>query len=63
MSGRVDGVVNAAGVAGGGPVHLLDAAEWNRVISVNLTGTFLVAKHVDHPDAHPGAVAESVARS
>ena len=46
VSGRVDGVVNAAGVAGGGPVHLLDEAEWHRVISVNLTGTFLVAKHV-----------------
>jgi NAD(P)-dependent dehydrogenase (short-subunit alcohol dehydrogenase family) len=46
VSGRIDGVVNAAGIAGGGPVHLLDAAEWNRVISVNLTGTFFVAKHV-----------------
>jgi len=41
---RVDGVVHAAGVAGGGPVHLLDRAEWDRVIRVNLTGTFLVAK-------------------
>jgi NAD(P)-dependent dehydrogenase (short-subunit alcohol dehydrogenase family) len=39
---RLDGVVHAAGVAGGGPVHLLDRAEWERVI--NLTGTFLVAK-------------------
>ncbi len=46
VSGRIDGVVNAAGVAGGGPVHLLDSKEWNRVISVNLTGTFFVAKHV-----------------
>jgi len=46
FGGRVDGVVNAAGVAGGGPVHMLDAAEWARVISVNLTGTYLVAKHV-----------------
>lgn len=45
VSGRLDGVVNAAGVAGGGPVHLLDRAEWDRVISVNLTGTFLVSKH------------------
>jgi NAD(P)-dependent dehydrogenase (short-subunit alcohol dehydrogenase family) len=44
-SGRLDGVVNAAGVAGGGPVHLLDRSEWDRVIAVNLTGTFLVAKH------------------
>jgi NAD(P)-dependent dehydrogenase (short-subunit alcohol dehydrogenase family) len=43
--GRLDVVVNAAGVAGGGPVHLLPAEEWNRVLEVNLTGTFLVAKH------------------
>src|SRR5437762_3454907 len=44
--GRIDGVVNAAGVAGGGPVHMVDTAEWDRVISINLTGTFLVCKHV-----------------
>ena len=25
-------------------VHLLDRAEWERVIAINLTGTFLVAK-------------------
>jgi NAD(P)-dependent dehydrogenase (short-subunit alcohol dehydrogenase family) len=43
--GRIDGVVTAAGVAGGGPAHLLDQAEWQRVLDVNLTGTFLVAKH------------------
>ena len=46
FGGRVDGVVNAAGVAGGGPVHLVDVAEWARVLSINLTGTYLVAKHV-----------------
>lgn len=44
--GRIDGAVTAAGVAGAGPVHMLDAAEWQRVLSVNLTGTFFVAKHV-----------------
>ena len=44
--GPLHGLVQAAGVAGGGPVHLLDAAEWQRVVDVNLTGTFLVAKHV-----------------
>ncbi|HEV3264589.1 MAG TPA: SDR family NAD(P)-dependent oxidoreductase [Acidimicrobiales bacterium] len=44
--GRIDGLVNAAGVAGGGPVHSLDQDEWQRVISVNLTGTYLMAKHV-----------------
>ena len=42
---RVDGVVHAAGVAGGGPVHLLDEASWRQVIDVNLTGTFFVVKH------------------
>jgi NAD(P)-dependent dehydrogenase (short-subunit alcohol dehydrogenase family) len=41
---RLDGVVHSAGVAGGGPVHLLDRAEWDRVIGINLTATFLVAK-------------------
>lgn len=44
VRGRLDGVVHSAGVAGGGPVHVLDRAEWDRVIGVNLTGTFLVAK-------------------
>jgi NAD(P)-dependent dehydrogenase (short-subunit alcohol dehydrogenase family) len=46
VGGRIDGVVNAAGVASGGPVHLLPAEEWDRVLRVNLTGTYLVAKHV-----------------
>uniref|UniRef100_UPI003F9E1399 SDR family NAD(P)-dependent oxidoreductase n=1 Tax=Mycobacterium sp. TaxID=1785 RepID=UPI003F9E1399 len=41
---RLDGVFHAAGVAGGGPVHLLGRGEWDRVIAINLTGTFLVAK-------------------
>jgi NAD(P)-dependent dehydrogenase (short-subunit alcohol dehydrogenase family) len=43
--GALHGVVNAAGVAGAGPVHALDLEEWERVIRVNLTGTFLVCKH------------------
>jgi NAD(P)-dependent dehydrogenase (short-subunit alcohol dehydrogenase family) len=43
--GRLDVVVNCAGVAGGGPVHLLDADEWARVLRINLTGTYLVCKH------------------
>jgi NAD(P)-dependent dehydrogenase (short-subunit alcohol dehydrogenase family) len=47
--GRLDAVVHCAGVAGGGPVHLLPLPEWERVIGVNLTGTFLVAKHALRP--------------
>jgi NAD(P)-dependent dehydrogenase (short-subunit alcohol dehydrogenase family) len=44
--GRIDVLVTAAGVAGGGPVHLLPLEEWQRVQDVNLTGTFLSAKAV-----------------
>jgi NAD(P)-dependent dehydrogenase (short-subunit alcohol dehydrogenase family) len=47
--GRLDAVLNAAGVAGGGPVHQLDADHWDRVIGVNLKGTFLVCKHALRP--------------
>ena len=43
--GRLDIVVNSAGVPGGGPVHLVELADWQKVIDVNLTGTFLVSKH------------------
>jgi NAD(P)-dependent dehydrogenase (short-subunit alcohol dehydrogenase family) len=44
--GRIDIVINSAGVAGGGPVHVLPVEEWERVIDINLKGTFLVCKHV-----------------
>jgi NAD(P)-dependent dehydrogenase (short-subunit alcohol dehydrogenase family) len=43
--GRLDGVVNCAGVPGGGPVHLVPGEEWERVLSINLTGTYVVAKY------------------
>jgi NAD(P)-dependent dehydrogenase (short-subunit alcohol dehydrogenase family) len=43
--GRLDSLVHCAGVAGGGPIHLVDEAEWDRVVDVNLKGTFLVDKH------------------
>jgi NAD(P)-dependent dehydrogenase (short-subunit alcohol dehydrogenase family) len=44
--GRIDVLVNAAGVGGGGPAHELAADEWDRVVDINLKGSFLVAKHV-----------------
>src|SRR3954471_17061551 len=53
--GRLDSVVNAAGVAGGGPVHLMPMEEWARVISVNLTGTFIVAKQSLRPMVEQGS--------
>ena len=53
--GRLDSVVNAAGVAGGGPVHLMPMEEWARVIAVNLTGTFIVAKQALRPMVEQGS--------
>ncbi len=44
--GRIDVLVNAAGVSGAGAVDALDTADWDRVIDINLKGTFLLSKHV-----------------
>jgi NAD(P)-dependent dehydrogenase (short-subunit alcohol dehydrogenase family) len=43
--GRLDGLITSAGVAVGGPVHLVEASDWQRVIDINLTGTFYSCKH------------------
>jgi NAD(P)-dependent dehydrogenase (short-subunit alcohol dehydrogenase family) len=44
---RLDGVVNDAAIAdpAAGPIEALSLARWRRTLDVNLTGTFLVAKH------------------
>ncbi len=44
--GAIDVLLNGAGVTGYGAAHELDAAEWDRVLDINLKGSFLVAKHV-----------------
>ena len=43
--GRLDGVFANAGTAGAGWIHELELADWEAVVRVNLTGTFLTAKH------------------
>jgi NAD(P)-dependent dehydrogenase (short-subunit alcohol dehydrogenase family) len=43
--GRLDLVVNNAGIMIRKSISELSLDEWNRVISVNLTGAFLLAKH------------------
>ena len=45
--GRLDGVVANAGITRPPrvPVERLPLADWNRMIAVNLTGCFLLAKH------------------
>jgi NAD(P)-dependent dehydrogenase (short-subunit alcohol dehydrogenase family) len=42
--GRIDVVVNSAGVREIGDAYTLPAAEWENVISVNLSGTFYVCQ-------------------
>ena len=43
--GRLDGLVNAAGIVVLGNVETLDFADWRRVLSVNLDGAFLGCKY------------------
>lgn len=42
--GRLDILVNNAGVAAMSPATDISVEDWNRVVSVNLTGTFLCAR-------------------
>jgi NAD(P)-dependent dehydrogenase (short-subunit alcohol dehydrogenase family) len=44
--GRIDILLNCAGTAGGGPVHVIPTDEWDRVLDVNLKGTFFACKLV-----------------
>jgi len=44
--GRIDVLLNSAGVAGGGPVHMIGEEDWDRVVDINLKGTFLVSRAV-----------------
>ncbi len=44
--GSVDVLVTSAGIGDAGPVHMVEEAAWQRVIDVNLSGTFFSAKAV-----------------
>jgi NAD(P)-dependent dehydrogenase (short-subunit alcohol dehydrogenase family) len=44
--GHIDGLVNNAGIAlDSKPTHKISISEWDRVITVNLTGVFLCTKY------------------
>jgi NAD(P)-dependent dehydrogenase (short-subunit alcohol dehydrogenase family) len=43
--GRLDGLVNAAGIAPIGTVESTDYGLWRKVMAINLDGTFLGCKH------------------
>ena len=56
---RLDGVVNDAAIADPavGPIEELPLATWQKFLAVNLTGTFLVAKHaIPHLRRTRGAI-------
>lgn len=53
--GSLDVLVNNAGISGANkPTHELTLEEWNRVISINLTGVFLCTKHAVPYMQHSG---------
>ena len=47
--GRLDGVVSNAGIMMRKPIRQLTLAEWRRVLDVNLTAAFLLAKAAERP--------------
>ena len=47
--GQLDGVVSNAGIMIRKPIRQLTLAEWRRVLDVNLTAAFLLAKAAERP--------------
>lgn len=47
--GRLDALVSNAGIMIRKPIRLLTLTEWRRVIDVNLTATFLLARAAEKP--------------
>jgi NAD(P)-dependent dehydrogenase (short-subunit alcohol dehydrogenase family) len=45
-TGRIDVLVNCAGIADLAPAEELSTAAWQRTLAINLTGTFLVSRTV-----------------
>ncbi|MEZ5775261.1 MAG: SDR family NAD(P)-dependent oxidoreductase [Hyphomicrobiaceae bacterium] len=43
--GRLDILVNAAGIEIEKTIEQTSLADWNRIFAINVTGTFLVSKH------------------
>jgi NAD(P)-dependent dehydrogenase (short-subunit alcohol dehydrogenase family) len=59
--GRLDGVVSNAGIMIRKPIRQLTLAEWKRVLDVNLTAAFLLAKAAEKPLRGAGGAFLSIA--
>jgi NAD(P)-dependent dehydrogenase (short-subunit alcohol dehydrogenase family) len=44
LSGRLDILINNAGIGGGGPIHEHSIEEWDQILAVNLRGPFLLSR-------------------
>ena len=42
----VDILINNAGIAGGSPIHVHSVDDWDRIMAINLRGSFLMARAV-----------------
>ncbi|MCB1040887.1 MAG: SDR family oxidoreductase [Acidimicrobiales bacterium] len=62
--GKLDGLANIAGMLRSGRTHTFGLDEWNRIISVNLTGTFLMCREaLPHLMESKGAIVNSASTS
>ena len=57
--GRIDGLVNNAGIFKAADFLDISEADWDAVIDVNLKGSFLVAQRVGREIVRPGAARSS----
>ena len=55
ISGPIDFLVNAVGIAGHGPVTEMALADWQRIMEVNLASSFLLAREAYAHLRRPGA--------
>jgi NAD(P)-dependent dehydrogenase (short-subunit alcohol dehydrogenase family) len=59
--GRLDVIVNNAGILGTGPLETIDLAQWNRLFAINCTGVMLGCKHGGLAmQRNPGGAAGSI---